>query len=350
MAQTTNQYKKVSSSIKTHDDGYKYIFTEIPYIRSDNKEDYTKIISDYIHDGDTINVLSNRTFGIRFLGVDTAEVSIDYPSVIKPANLPEWYEWPDVSFYEEYLTDPFQYPGSEPFKQSLGPRLLEYLKEKFNSKAALNHQTYGDIALKKLQDIVKQDILNYYSFNSEFDFSFFMVFAFEVMDRYGRFLCFVDRTKTTEERQNDKLTYNEKLLQQGFSIPYFIWPNINPFRKDAVHINTLKDAIYPADQFYDKINADTRLSEVRKSVKDAQTNHLGIFSKENPLLIQPFELRYLFRRQAPDRYVLDMSSKEHPVLLRPTKYFTVAYEDRLFVDEIYLHLFKQRGYLIQGEN
>ncbi|VFJ13651.1 hypothetical protein [Candidatus Nitrosocosmicus franklandus] len=62
-----------------------------------------------------------------------------------------------------------------------------------------------------------------------------MVFAFEIMDRYGRFLCFVDRTKTTEERQNDKLTYNEKLLKEGFSIPYFIWPNVNPFREDAVH-------------------------------------------------------------------------------------------------------------------
>lgn len=61
-------------------------------------------------------------------------------------------------------------------------------------------------------------------------------------------------------------------------------------------------------------------------------------------------MRYLFRRQAPDRYVLDMSSKEHPILLKPTEYFTAAYEDRLFVDEIYLHLFKQKGYLVQGEN
>ncbi|VFJ13652.1 hypothetical protein [Candidatus Nitrosocosmicus franklandus] len=45
-----------------------------------------------------------------------------------------------------------------------------------------------------------------------------------------------------------------------------------------------------------------------------------------------------------------MSSKEHPILLKPTEYFTAAYEDRLFVDEIYLHLFKQKGYLVQGEN
>lgn len=322
----------------------------MPYIRSDNKEDHETIISNYIHDGDTINVLSNRTFGIRFLGVDTAEVSIDYPSVIKPTNLPDWYEWPDVSSFKEYLTDPFQYAGSESFEKSLGPRLLEYLKDKLNPETAQNHQIYGDIALKKLQNIVKEDISKYYSNNPKYDFSFFMVFAFEVMDRYGRFLCFADRTKTTEERQIDKLTYNEKLLKEGFSIPYFIWPNVNPFREDAVQINTLRDAIYPADEFYDKINADERLSEVRNSVKNAQLNHTGIFAKDNPLLIQPFELRYLFRRQAPDRYVLDMSSKEHPVLLKPTEYFTVAYEDRLFVDEIYLHLFKQKGYLVQGEN
>ena len=38
LAQSVNQYKKISSAIRNHDDGYKHMFIDIPYIVYDNKK------------------------------------------------------------------------------------------------------------------------------------------------------------------------------------------------------------------------------------------------------------------------------------------------------------------------
>jgi hypothetical protein len=56
-----------------------------------------------------------------------------------------------------------------------------------------------------------------------------MAFAHEVTDRYGRFLCYMD-TDNKPSKRDGRLTYNERMLKSNLAIPYFIWPNINPFR------------------------------------------------------------------------------------------------------------------------
>lgn len=92
-----------------------------------------------------------------------------------------------------------------------------------------------------------------------------------------------------------------------------------------------------------------KLSRARKFVCDAREKHIGIFERNEPLKLLPFELRYLFRRQAPDRYVIDMSSSSsHPILLKPTEYWRISNEeDRLFVDKHFVPLFEKKGYDVQ---
>jgi len=169
-----------------------------------------------------------------------------------------------------------------------------------------------------------------------------MAFSYEVMDGYGRFLCFLDRDNSPEERVG-RITYNEKMLELGLAEPYFIWPNINPFR----HKISLVDAVPSPDQLKNWVDNDTRFSQARKFVKDARSNHMGIFDTNDPLLLSPFELRFLARRNPPSRYVLDMSSN-NPALLKPTDYYQISNpEDRLFVNDYFVPLFNEKGYQVQ---
>jgi hypothetical protein len=79
-------------------------------------------------------------------------------------------------------------------------------------------------------------------------------------------------------------------------------------------------------------------------VKKARDSKIGIFDSNSPLLLLPFELRYLARRDPSDRYVLDMFAAR-PKLISPTRYQIINnVEDRLFIPEEYVPLFKAKGY------
>jgi len=131
------------------------------------------------------------------------------------------------------------------------------------------------------------------------------------------------------------------MLESGMACPYFIWPNINPFRKQS----NLQKAIPPPGQLRDWID-DLAFARARQFVKIARNNKIGILEPENPLALLPFELRYLARRHPPHRYVLDLS-KDEPVLLKPTDYYTIPnMEDRLFIDSHFVPLFVDKGYRI----
>ena len=46
-----------------------------------------------------------------------------------------------------------------------------------------------------------------------------------------RFLAFVNRNQPDANNPSPRpLPYNERILQKGAALPYFIWPNIDPFR------------------------------------------------------------------------------------------------------------------------
>jgi hypothetical protein len=174
-------------------------------------------------------------------------------------------------------------------------------------------------------------------------FKFFLAFATDVIDRYGRFLAYLNRDKPKPPRPP---SYNERLLAGGWAVPYFIWPNIDPFRAQS----SLTDAVPTPGQ---PIN-DPTFDRARQSVRDARAAHAGIFEAANPLALLPFELRFLARvtkrsaqqiRTGPDRWVIDLSAGNDQ-LLTPHRYTEIPYaEDRLFVPAEYTPLFIEKGWI-----
>jgi len=88
---------------------------------------------------------------------------------------------------------------------------------------------------------------------TEDTFRFFLVFAFEVIDRYGRLRCFINRDQPHRTAPEPRpRSYNERLLQAGVVSLYFIWPNINPFRRKE----SLRAAVISAGVAGDTADAD----------------------------------------------------------------------------------------------
>jgi hypothetical protein len=64
------------------------------------------------------------------------------------------------------------------------------------------------------------------------EFQLFLAYAMEKMDVYGRLLAFLDRNQPNAASPGPRPpTYNQRMLAGGFARPYFIWPNIDPFRQ-----------------------------------------------------------------------------------------------------------------------
>lgn len=298
----------------------------------------TATVREAVHDGDTINVEAAGAFSIRFLGVDTPEISFQFPKIPGDAR---GGTFRSILQFKDYLADPLSanYPDSQDYSNELGSGLLNYLRQKLNAQTAMNHYHHAMAAQRTLEDIVDYDLKEKVADDDE-DFRFFMAFAYEIMDRYGRFLCYVDRDEKRKEKREGQLTYNERMLELGMAAPYFIWPNINPFRR----YSSLKDAVPQPEMFKEIVDIDKRLTAARKFVSDARRSGYGIFDSNNPLLLLPFELRYIARRRKPDRYVVDLS-KRNPKILKPTDYYLIQnIEDRLFIDEQFLPLFEKKGY------
>jgi hypothetical protein len=86
------------------------------------------------------------------------------------------------------------------------------------------------------------------------------------------------------------------------------------------------------------------LSEARDLVRAAREAELGVFEKEDPLMLLPFELRFLSRQEPPDRWVVDLTS-DGDELVPPQRYWIISKtEDRLFVPEEYVPLFVEKGW------
>jgi hypothetical protein len=103
---------------------------------------------------------------------------------------------------------------------------MDYLKNKLDEHTAKNHSGLAMLAQRKLEEIIQLEVTKREEQGREF--RFFMAFANEIMDRYGRFLCYLDIDRDPTEH-NRQLTYNEQMLQSGLAAPYFIWQNVDPF-------------------------------------------------------------------------------------------------------------------------
>ena len=86
------------------------------------------------------------------------------------------------------------------------------------------------------------------------------------------------------------------------------------------------------------------MRQARQWLQDARRQKIGIFAADDPLRIEPFEVRYLAGRRAPNRWVIDLS-KNDDILIDPQEYYrNKNIEDRLFIPEEFVSLFTEAGW------
>jgi endonuclease YncB( thermonuclease family) len=285
----------------------------------------TGSVRQQVHDGDTINVRALGNFGVRFLGVDAPEISFRLPGE-------EGFTGLSNIKWERYLRDPFT---NWPHESRLDEDLIDYLKGKIKPGVAMNQYRHATQAEDELEKEVSSDLEDLDQ--SEEEFQFFLAFAYEIMDRYGRLLGFINRYQPKRKRP---LSYNERLLQTGMISPYFIWPNISPFREKKPLVN----AVIEPNKAKEEADRDKSLRKAREGFRRAREKGKGIFSPEDPLQLEPFEVRFLADQRQPTRWVIDLS-KNDDLLIKPQKYYTIQnQEDRLYIPEEYVSLFVEKGW------
>jgi endonuclease YncB( thermonuclease family) len=282
-----------------------------------------------VHDGDTIKVRALGNFSVRFLAIDTPEISIQFPGT------KEFLEISDPK-WEKFLTDPFA-PAYPPLK--LEEALKKDLMKRLGPGAAKNHFEHARRAKEFLTGEVKTDeeALNC----TDENFEFFLAFGHEIVDRYGRLLAYINRKNPELPRPLD---YNTRQLKNGMACPYAIFPNVG---ESACYATSLSEMVLEPFTAHQWALKDKFVREAREFVAAARKKHIGIFNKENPLRIEPFELRYLAGRRPPERWVIDLS-KDDNILVAPQNYFLIKMEDRLFVAEEHVPLFEAKGWKRQA--
>jgi len=284
-----------------------------------------------VPDGDTVGSQLDGTGSVRFLGVDTPEKSFEQPlGGAQNLDGPRW---------EQFLTNPFAngFPA-----QLLEPPLAAHLQPRFGSGAAANHHRHAVAAGEALKQLIQSDATALGQSTDEF--RYFLAFSYEVFDRYGRFLAFLNRNQPNPTVPSPRpSSYNERQLETGHALPYFIWPNINPFRE----ADTVASAV-PLPGTANVFAERGDLKRARDLVKNARTAGLGVFDAADPLRFEAFEIRYLGRGEVPTRAVIDLSNNDD-VIFRPQSYFKVPHqEDRLFIPEEFIPLFAAKGWRLEG--
>jgi hypothetical protein len=285
-------------------------------------------VAQMVHDGDTLTLEAAGNLGVRMLGVDAPEVSFPLPgeTAFRGIGSAEW---------SAFLDDPFLGAPLE-FLNALGHPLRKHLSNgRFGAGCAANHARHAGVAHRALETLVQQDMLELGQDTAAFHF--FLAFAYEVMDGFGRLLCFANRDQSSPPRPR---SYNERLLEVGAVSPYFIWPNVNPFRRQP----SLEEAVPTAGDL-SAILADASLRAARDDVHAARLARVGIFESADPLRLEPFELRFLARHEPPSRWVVNLADPGTDLLRRPTSYHDIPNaEDRLFVPPEFVPLWIERGW------
>jgi len=98
-----------------------------------------------VHDGDTIVVEAAGNLSVRFLGVDTPEVSFTLPGSDRFQSIAA-VDW------QRFLDDPFAGAPNE-FLSSLGGDLVAHLRGAVGSGCAQNHAHHAEQAHRRLEQI-----------------------------------------------------------------------------------------------------------------------------------------------------------------------------------------------------
>lgn len=290
-------------------------------------------VKQIVSDGDTVLLSTPDNISSRFLGIDAAEMGFNLRptgNYVKIDN-PKW--------------DAFFTSGAWKTDITLTPDLQNHLEGRMAGGAmvAANHHKHAMAAQRKTEELIEADIAA--SGRTKESFAFFTSFGNEFMDGYGRLLCYLHADKDNWTPEQRKLSYNELLLVAGVVAPYFIFPNIQPFLAGSPFASA---QVQPAG-FWAAIAGAARLRAARTAVANARTNRSGIFDNADPLILLPYELRFLARSgsSGPDRFVIDLGPGNGNTILRPEKYYTVAnVEDRLFIPKEYVPLFLQNGWTL----
>src|SRR6476620_3338686 len=106
-----------------------------------------------------------------------------------------------------------------------------YLVDHTGPGTATNHAKHAAAAEDKLEALVSADVVNFAA-GENAELVFFLRYAKDVIDRYGRLLAYltvnVDKDNLAAA---PKLSYDERMLEERMAAPYFIWPNLDPFKK-----------------------------------------------------------------------------------------------------------------------
>lgn len=285
-----------------------------------------------VHDGDTINVRPDGNIPVRLLGIDTPEISFAFPGPrLQFVDLkdPRW---------NDFLTTAFDLKWG-PFSVPIPATLKAVIQAKVVGEPGAIHHEHAERATNEFRQLVTRDmeIMG----QDLTTFGYYLNFGFEIMDGYGRFLCMINRNQPQRTVPTPRPpTYNMRLLERGLAFPYFIWPNVNPWdRPDSV-----EQAVIPPGMARQMAEKDSELVMARSKVRAAREKHLGVFDAMKPLLLEPFELRYLARRELPGRYVMDLTADSNR-LIHPHNYFAVPNpEDRLWIPAIYVPFFERAGW------
>ncbi len=290
-------------------------------------------VKQIVHDGDTVSLNASLNFSTRFLGIDTAEVSFNIrnDSFISLSN-PQWTQF--------FVSGDWK--NNFPVTPALRNHLIMRIGD--GTKIAPNHDKHAKNATKALEALIQADLDA--TGKTKDNFEFFTSFGYEFLDVYGRLLCYLTADEKNFNPPQRKLSYNEFQLANGMAVPYFIYPNIQPF----LSIQPFEKENSKPIGFWKNINGAKKLQAARKAVSDARTAKLGIFEAVDPLLLLPYELRFIARKDThgPDRFVIDLGQNGNNVILKPEKYFKISnYEDRLFIPKEFVPLFTTNGWVVQ---
>jgi hypothetical protein len=289
--------------------------------------------SNQVHDGDTVGLSTSLNFSSRFLGVDAPEVSFpirtDGPPFVAIGD-EKWKNFWTSGTWKDQLSD-------VPLKSHLEARIGN------GADVASNHKTLADTAKEDLRRLIEADRTASGKTNEEF--KFFLAFSYEFLDGFARMLCFLhpDRDNFATHVAPSKLSYNEQLLATGSVVPYFIYPNTEPFLK----IQPFEQSNLVPAKFWQNVSGASRLQQARRAVAAARTAELGVFHPTSGLKVLPYEIRFLARANSkgPDRHVIDLGKPGENKILKPEKYFTIAnVEDRLFIGKEFVPLFTLNGW------